>query len=168
MERYTRNPAMLRKLVNELLAVQPAGPKFLMGYSRRGLMAFDMARMLLSQGQEVALVALMDTRTPGYRRRARRAYYIGRIWHHLYQARHFASKAALKYLRAKTGIAWAILRKEIGASLMPLATAPGDAWTRLSRYPGRVVMLRAMIRGQGEDKYYRPLMGWERLVTNGD
>ena len=50
MERYTRNPAMLRKLVNELLAVQPAGPKFLMGYSRRGLVAFDMARMLLSQG----------------------------------------------------------------------------------------------------------------------
>ena len=57
---YTRNPAMLRELVNELLAVQPTGPKFLVGYSRGGLVAFDMARMLLSEGHEVALVVLID------------------------------------------------------------------------------------------------------------
>ena len=49
---------------------------------------------------------------------------------------------------------------------MPLATAPGDAWSRLSRYPGKVVMLRAMIPRRGEDKHYRLLNGWERLVTN--
>ena len=56
---YTRNPAMLRELVDELLAVQPTGPKFLVGYSRGGLVAFDMSSMLLSQGHEVALVVLV-------------------------------------------------------------------------------------------------------------
>ena len=164
---YRQDPAMLQKLVNELLEVQPTGPKFLMGYSKGGLVAFDMARMLLSQGQEVALVALIDTRTPGYIRRVTRAYYVGRIGHNLRQAHNLGSKAALKFLRAKTGNAWAFLRKEIGTSLKrPLATAPGDAWSSLRRYPGRVVMLRAMIPMKGEDNYYSPFNGWERLVAN--
>jgi amino acid adenylation domain-containing protein len=44
--------------------VQPAGPYFLGGWSFGGLVAFEMARQLRAQDQEVALLALLDTNIP--------------------------------------------------------------------------------------------------------
>ena len=168
---YKQNPTMLQKLVNEILAVQPTGPKFLSGYSSGGWVAFDIACMLLSQGQEVALVALIDSRSAGYvgrdrwRYYVRRSwYYLRRIWYHLHQAHHLGSKAALKYLGAKMRVAWVLLQKEISVILKTPVPATLDARSGLSRYPGRVVMLRAMFPRLGS--YYSSLMGWERLVTN--
>ena len=42
---------------------QPRGPYRLSGYSSGGLIAFEMARRLREQGEEVALLALLDTQT---------------------------------------------------------------------------------------------------------
>ena len=161
---YKQNRVMLQKLVNELLAVQPTGPKFLSGYSSGGLVAFDIACMLLSQGQEVALVALIDSRSAGYVGRDRGRYYVWRIWYDLHQARHLGSKAALKFLRARMGAAWVVLRNEISVRLKTPAPATRDARSGLSRYPDRVVMLGAKVPGPSQ--WYSSLMGWERLVTN--
>jgi thioesterase domain-containing protein len=47
--------------VREIRAVQPTGPYFLGGGCYGGLVAFEMARQLQQQGEQVALVALMDT-----------------------------------------------------------------------------------------------------------
>jgi thioesterase domain-containing protein len=41
--------------------VQPEGPFFLGGYSFGGLVAYEMARQLYEGGEEVALLALLDT-----------------------------------------------------------------------------------------------------------
>jgi len=43
---------------------QPHGPYFLGGWSIGGVLAFEMARQLQSQGQPVALLALMDSLAP--------------------------------------------------------------------------------------------------------
>ncbi len=43
---------------------QPEGPYFIGGWSMGGLVAYEMARQLTEAGQEVALVALLDTRAP--------------------------------------------------------------------------------------------------------
>src|SRR4029078_5944530 len=40
---------------------QPVGPYSLVGYSFGGLVAFEMARLLMGSGQEVELVGLLDT-----------------------------------------------------------------------------------------------------------
>jgi thioesterase domain-containing protein/acyl carrier protein len=45
----------------EIRQVQPAGPYFLCGFSLGGYIVFEMARQLKAEGQEVALVALLDT-----------------------------------------------------------------------------------------------------------
>jgi thioesterase domain-containing protein len=45
-------------------AVQPQGPYFLGGWSMGGFVAFELAQQLRRQGQEVALVALLDSWAP--------------------------------------------------------------------------------------------------------
>ena len=47
-----------------LQSVQSEGPYFLGGWSMGGLVAFEMAQQLLAQGQQVALLALLDARIP--------------------------------------------------------------------------------------------------------
>ena len=48
----------------EVRRVQPEGPYLLGGFSGGGLTAYEMARQLLAAGEEVALLALLDTRLP--------------------------------------------------------------------------------------------------------
>jgi thioesterase domain-containing protein len=48
----------------EVLALRPHGPYLLGGASYGGLIAFEMARQLLDRGEEVALLALIDTLAP--------------------------------------------------------------------------------------------------------
>ena len=47
--------------VNEVRRFQPHGPYYLGGYCMGGTVAYEMARQLKAQGEEVALVALFDT-----------------------------------------------------------------------------------------------------------
>jgi amino acid adenylation domain-containing protein len=47
--------------IKEIRAVQPEGPYNIGGYSLGGLIAFEMARQLQSDGQEVGVLALLDT-----------------------------------------------------------------------------------------------------------
>ncbi|BCM92693.1 dimodular nonribosomal peptide synthase [Abditibacteriota bacterium] len=51
--------------VNELRRKHPQGPYRLGGFSLGGVIAFEMARQLREAGQEIALLALMDTNFPG-------------------------------------------------------------------------------------------------------
>jgi amino acid adenylation domain-containing protein len=47
--------------IREMRELQPQGPYFLMGHSSGGTIAYEMAQQLTNNGQEVALLALMDT-----------------------------------------------------------------------------------------------------------
>jgi len=47
--------------VKEIRALQPEGPYYIGGYSLGGLIAFEMARQFQADGQEVGLLALLDT-----------------------------------------------------------------------------------------------------------
>ncbi|MFI0444378.1 amino acid adenylation domain-containing protein [Actinomadura sp. 6N118] len=63
---FTRNELpgsveqMARDYVAEIRAVQPNGPYHLAGWSLGGLIAYEMACLLQADGQEVALLALID------------------------------------------------------------------------------------------------------------
>jgi thioesterase domain-containing protein/non-ribosomal peptide synthetase component F len=56
--------AMAAEYVAALRASQPRGPYALAGYSFGGLIAFEMGQQFRRAGEEVALVALLDTRFP--------------------------------------------------------------------------------------------------------
>lgn len=51
---------MAREYVARLRTVQPHGPYHLLGWSMGGVVAHEMARMLCAEGEQVALLALLD------------------------------------------------------------------------------------------------------------
>jgi len=58
---YARIEEMAAHYIDEMRAVQPQGPYFLAGYSFGGLVAYEMAQQLRASGNEVGLLALLDT-----------------------------------------------------------------------------------------------------------
>ena len=52
---------MAAHYIKEIRAVQPEGPYFLGGYSLGGIIGYEMAQQICAGGEEVALVALLDT-----------------------------------------------------------------------------------------------------------
>ncbi|HYW08998.1 MAG TPA: thioesterase domain-containing protein, partial [Longimicrobium sp.] len=57
-------PAMADLYAEEIRRIQPHGPYYLGGWSIGGLVAVEMGRRLMAAGEEVAVVALIDTRLP--------------------------------------------------------------------------------------------------------
>ena len=74
-----REPALLRLedlaayYVRDIRRVQPRGPYHFLGYSFGGTLALAMARQLQSEGEEVALLAMLDARTRRYDRTTARS-----------------------------------------------------------------------------------------------
>jgi amino acid adenylation domain-containing protein len=63
---HTGISAIAGKYVAELVKEKPSGPYILGGYSIGGVIAYEMANLLISQGHEVALLILIDSLCPGF------------------------------------------------------------------------------------------------------
>jgi amino acid adenylation domain-containing protein len=63
-EDYASVEEMAREFLAELRTVQPTGPYLLGGHCVGGIAALEVARLLLREGEEVALMALLDTERP--------------------------------------------------------------------------------------------------------
>ena len=57
---YTRLEDMAAYYIQDIRTLQPKGPYFLGGHSFGGLLAFEIAQQLVTQGEEVALLAMLD------------------------------------------------------------------------------------------------------------
>lgn len=55
---------MARFNIDAIRTVQPKGPYRLLGYSNGGIVAFEMARQILEQGEQVAALMLLDSLSP--------------------------------------------------------------------------------------------------------
>jgi oxalate---CoA ligase len=64
--RLLRVHEIARQSADAIRALRKHGPYVLGGYCYGGVVAFETARQLLEEGEEVALLALFDTPTPGY------------------------------------------------------------------------------------------------------
>jgi thioesterase domain-containing protein len=64
VRRSTRIAALASAYLSAIRAVQPAGPYRLAGWSFGGLVAFELTCQLVAAGEEVAQLALLDSRTP--------------------------------------------------------------------------------------------------------
>jgi amino acid adenylation domain-containing protein len=62
----TRVEEMAAHYLQEIRVAQPKGPYFLGGFSFGGLVAYEMAQQLQAQGEQVAMLALLDAWGPGY------------------------------------------------------------------------------------------------------
>jgi thioesterase domain-containing protein/acyl carrier protein len=61
---YSTIEEMAAHYLQEIMLIQPQGPYLLGGWSMGGIIAFEMARQLLNQKQEVGMVALIDSWIP--------------------------------------------------------------------------------------------------------
>lgn len=61
-----KHPVQLEQLaelyIGEMKKIQPEGPYVLLGYSLGGIIAYEMARKLRAENEEIAVLALLDTR----------------------------------------------------------------------------------------------------------
>jgi aspartate racemase len=65
--------------IREIRAFQPQGPYFLLGASFGGLVIYEMAQQLLAQGEEVALLAMLNTNCPVYTLAKRMRCHLGHL-----------------------------------------------------------------------------------------
>jgi acyl-CoA synthetase (AMP-forming)/AMP-acid ligase II/thioesterase domain-containing protein len=65
-QRLLRASEIARQSIESIRALRKHGPYLLGGYCYGGVLAFETARQLTEEGEEVALLALFDTPTPGY------------------------------------------------------------------------------------------------------
>ncbi|HWD19234.1 MAG TPA: condensation domain-containing protein [Verrucomicrobiae bacterium] len=74
--------AMAARYVAEMKALQPAGPYRIGGYCFGGVVAYEMARQLEAQGEETAVLALLDSSPPDPRGERKRPS-LQLAWHAL-------------------------------------------------------------------------------------
>jgi len=61
---HTTIEAMATEYIEVIREAQPTGPYYLGGWSMGGVVAFELAQQLKARGEEVALLALLDSSTP--------------------------------------------------------------------------------------------------------
>ncbi|MFN3876243.1 MAG: thioesterase domain-containing protein, partial [Flavobacteriales bacterium] len=144
--------AIAARFIHELKQARPHGPYLLTGYSFGGIVAFEMARQLAAAGEEVPLLAVIDSYSPTLHARAiaadRKPY-------------DFAKKAVYRWLvqRAlrKGGKVPVWLRNFYITDTYDKATIA----YRPTPWNGRLLVLKA------EGSWGPPRMGWEELALGG-
>jgi thioesterase domain-containing protein len=175
---------MARRYVEQVRSIQPEGPYLLGGWSLGGAVAFEMARELRRQGQEVALLVLLDSFAPSGSpaREPESAEFLAGFAADLARSAGrevFLTPDALAGLTPEEQLRtlWTRVREagllppgtglEELRALLEVARANLGAVARYQPepYEGRVVLLRAgdARRDAGVD----PTHGWGRLVPSG-
>ncbi|HEX3693490.1 MAG TPA: amino acid adenylation domain-containing protein [Solirubrobacteraceae bacterium] len=127
--------------VSEIRQAQPEGPYLLGGYCFSGLIAYEMARQLREQGQELAMVALIDSYPAGSSRRPSRLE-LERTKMREFMASGTSGKA--HWLRRRWGGLRALLSDSVYLKSGALAydvLALRDPSSPLPRLPWRLVLI---------------------------
>jgi amino acid adenylation domain-containing protein len=91
------------RYIEEIKTLQPEGPYLLGGLSFGGVIAFEVAQQLISQGEQVALLALFDSSLPGAQK-VLPAPISKRLSHHLNQFLQIGPTYFLEMLKRKMSI----------------------------------------------------------------
>ncbi len=130
---------MAADYVAEMRAHQPHGPYLLAGECVGGVAAYEMARLLVAQGEKVALLALLDTSCPcrealqefcaEERAQARKQFWEVRVQQpvreHMEKLSRLSAGAKLRYL-------W---ERSVARAPRPESPSPIDDRKRLEHYP---------------------------------
>ena len=183
---------MAAHYLREIRTVQPEGPYHLGGSSYGGVVAWEMARQLRTQGEVVGLLALFDTYGPGYPRYLptttkwwQKVYQIMEVTrHHWGSLRMLEGRARLDYFLAKARKAknrykrklrrsfrpvmnklFAATGRTLPAALVGIQSAIDQAYDSYAPQPyaGRVVLFRALDQPMGI--HPDPLLGWGPLIA---
>jgi thioesterase domain-containing protein/acyl carrier protein len=171
-------------VVRIIRKVQPEGPYHLGGWCFPGLIAYAVACELQEQGQEVAFLAMVDTRNPTHFRRQTGIAVIGlRLRYHVAKAVELGMRDARVYVveLVKTRFSNLIrsvyrlnyrLHLRFRLPLLPAVRRPGEvAYLALAayepkRYSGRLILVRNVARS--DEPHVDRQLGWDELVDDVD
>jgi len=166
-------------LLAEMRTLVPRGPFYLAGYSAGGVIALEIGRQLLGQGEEVGLLLLLDTFGPEYPKML--PWVTPRIYNALLVLRRVQSyiwkfsllnwKERLNYIRFEALRKWVqdrtgelMRNKHIQAEERRVYITRGRKDYNPKPYPGRVVLFRAQksLLGVQQD----PSIGWGEIIQD--
>ena len=178
---------MAAHYIREIRTVQPEGPYFLGGFSFGGLVAFEIAQQLHAQGQQIALLALLDTTAPSYSQPISGANDIEsttlleRSLFHFHKLLRLSFKDQLTYVWERLG--WHLIGGKLSIfykmylryirrsfqdlRLLEVAGANHQARNSyvLQVYPGRVTLFRSSQASVGFSDDLK--LGWGELAAGG-
>src|SRR5882724_861206 len=168
-------------MVKEVREIQPAGPYYLGGLCVGGLMAYEAARQILAQGQEVALLALFEPQTPVHfeaRSKGFRLDLLGqRLRFHFRNLQLLEIREAPPYIRDRARTLKARVRRLAWHTVYDLQGRMNDRRLRNlgdiqhvagrayqpQPYTGRVALFQATNRPVGRD--WDQQFGWRKLAA---
>jgi amino acid adenylation domain-containing protein len=167
-------------LVRAMREVQPQGPYFLAGLCVNAVIAYEMARQLNQQGEELAMLAMFDAHNQAYYRNPLRdGRYTGRIKYHLANLIHSDIKEGSSYLLARFEEA----RRKMERTLWQFTSDQGSnsragkmhnadaivhpAFHRYEpgAYSGKMVLFQSSDWPKGD--YFDFALGWKDLIEAG-
>ncbi len=141
-------PALARQYTEAILATCPPGPIALCGVSFGGLLAYETAQQLRSEGYQIRVVVLLDTILKVATEASRRRWVVNRI-HALVERGRQAGRSKVATL---------------AQDRMRAYDARADRYeAMLPRYAGDVVVVRAQDGDAGLD--LEETLGWSNVVT---
>jgi thioesterase domain-containing protein/acyl carrier protein len=171
-----------RRHILTLKTAQPNGPYRLAGYSYGGAVAFEMARQLLEQGEQVALLAVIDSSAYSFRGAWSQTELFGSFIHRVgLRLASFIKREGtplVSYAKGKPRL-WAgkirrlFMKKEdrfsdwlpgpITPAQSDLVSVLGTAWEHYTPkpYSGDMVLFRSQIRDVTDYDFYA---GWKKFV----
>jgi non-ribosomal peptide synthetase component F/thioesterase domain-containing protein/acyl carrier protein len=185
-EPHTAIAEMARHYLNEIRNVQPDGPYFIGGRSLGGIIAYEMACQLRAGGEEVSLLALLDSYPVGYDKaigngtlRTKSARALRRALAHLSNIHSLSLREKISYITNKSSYgavriksrAWrAVYRafKRIGRNLPAhLRDVEQFNWLAASRFIPRSYDGRATLFWASQDlrAKFDMIEGWKNLAS---
>ncbi|MGI8502515.1 MAG: amino acid adenylation domain-containing protein [Hassallia sp.] len=176
----TRVEDMAAHYIKEIQTIQRNGPYYLGGYSFGGIVAYEMAQQLHSQGEKVGVLAMLDTSVPGSSTRLpfwkRVLVHIDNLlqigpaylWKKLVGWREWGKyNLREKYIRLLE-VSPLLPKDDKHLDLMGAHTKAFDDYI-YQIYPGRMILLRTDDKNRTEavGDIYDPLFGWGELVAGG-
>jgi thioesterase domain-containing protein/acyl carrier protein len=180
--RATSIEAIAEFSVKSIRAVQPEGPYFVGGWCAAGLIAYEIAQQLRTQGQEVALLVLFDAVNPGRLDKLSiiRAMFVKadefcrKIYFHLHSMTRLEFRDLPAYFLERLKNVWHTLTRRTWLSrasmkfLRPVfRDLPNMHFVarryRPKPYNGRVILFRRSLRAIS--KYLDAKLGWGSVIT---
>jgi thioesterase domain-containing protein/acyl carrier protein len=174
-------------LIRALRDVQPHGPYYLGGWSHAGVIAYEIAQQLRSQGEVVALVALFDTCSPQYLQRfeglqalpVRLFFLAEKLLYHFGNLRLLKPAEAMTYARERIRtilLGWKLRLWELWYRDMQLPAAEHMKYSSQFQYlavkryqpmpsAAPLVLFRSQVLQTG--RFRDPLLGWGEVARNG-
>ena len=177
------------RIVHDIRQIQPAGPYQLAGYSLGGRIAYEVAQQLRRDGQDLGMLMMLDSASPGYFRKAplrnriltqmRAAASQGPGQALGYFARRLQWKRVRQFL-SPTAVSFNVARDLPDAETLPTESIAAiqrsldvvfKAWSqyRAEPYRGDLVLLRASWGEKTKPGVIDadPYLGWKHWVHGG-